>query len=483
MTPRTLPEAFVAMLRGYGFAAVDPLLDALAGGEPVTAVRPNTGKGIVFPDTLGRQVPWLPAARYLDERPVFALDPAWHQGLYYVQDASSMAFTLIVKDIVTAHFGNRPIRVLDACAAPGGKSIAALEACPDGTALVCNEFDGRRARILAENIAKYGYPAVAVTSSDTKAFAALGEEFDLAIVDAPCSGEGMMRKEPEAIAQWSDDLVKQCAALQREILTNVWQALRPGGVLIFSTCTFNALENEANLAYLAEELGAQPIELPVGKLPGTAPTYDGRYPGRHFFPGCVEGEGLFAAMVAKPGKWEPAPPEGEASKQKTRKSDKTKAPKPDASALDFARSVLANPDDYVIVNKDDTFSALPVAHAAFFGRLARAAHTLRCGLPLFTLKGRDMVPAPELALSTAIRPDAFPIVDLSPDAALAYLHGNSLTDIPDGLPRGFALAACRNVPMGFIKNIGPRANNLYPDAWRLRIDSARGAVSLIDSNG
>ena len=482
MTPRTLPEAFVAMLRGYGFAAVDPLLDALAGGEPVTAVRPNTRKGILFPDTLGRQVPWLPAARYLDERPVFALDPAWHQGLYYVQDASSMAFTKIVGTLVS-RFGGCPLRVLDACAAPGGKRIAALEACPDGTALVCNEFDSRRARILAENIAKYGYPAVAVTSSDTKAFAAMGEEFDLAIVDAPCSGEGMMRKEPEAIAQWSEGLVRQCASLQREILTNVWQALRPGGVLIFSTCTFNAVENEANLAYLIEELGAQPIELPVGKLPGTVPTYDGRYPARHFFPGCVEGEGLFVAMVAKPGKWEPAASEGAAYRQKPRKSDKAKTPKPDASVLDFARGVLADPDDYIIVNKDNTFSALPEAHAALFGRVARAAHTLRCGLPLFTLKGRDMVPAPELALSTAIRPDAFPTVDLSPHAALAYLHGDSLTDIPDGLPRGFALAACRNVPMGFIKNIGRRANNLYPDAWRLRIDSAPGALSLIDSNG
>lgn len=481
MTPRTLPEAFVAMLRGYGFAAFDPLLDALAVGEPVTAVRPNTRKGILFPDTLGRQVPWLPAARYLDERPVFALDPAWHQGLYYVQDASSMAFTKIVGTLAS-RFGGSPLRVLDACAAPGGKSIAALEACPDGTALVCNEFDSRRARILAENIAKYGYPAVAVTSSDTKAFA-LGEEFDLAIVDAPCSGEGMMRKEPEAIAQWSEGLVRQCASLQREILTNVWQALRPGGVLIFSTCTFNAVENEANLAYLIEELGAQPIELPACKLPGTVPTYDGRYPARHFFPGCVEGEGLFVAMVAKPGKWEPAASEGAAYRQKPRKSDKAKTPKPDAAALDFARGVLANPDDYIIVNKDDTFSAIPEAHAAFFGRVARAAHTLRCGLPLFTLKGRDMVPAPELALSTAIRPDAFPTVDLSPHAALAYLHGDSLTDIPDGLPRGFALAACRNVPMGFIKNIGRRANNLYPDAWRLRIDSAPGALSLIDSNG
>ena len=482
MTPRTLPEAFVAMLRGYGFADVDRLLDALANGDPVAAVRPNTRKGIVFPDTLGRQVPWLPAARYLDERPVFALDPAWHQGLYYVQDASSMAFTKIVGTLAS-RFGGSPLRVLDACAAPGGKCLAALEACPDGTALVCNEFDSRRARILAENIAKYGYPAVAVTSSDTKAFAAMGEEFDLAIVDAPCSGEGMMRKEPEAIAQWSEGLVRQCASLQREILTNVWQALRPGGVLIFSTCTFNAVENEANLAYLIEELGAQPIELPVGKLPGTVPTYDGRYPARHFFPGCVEGEGLFVAMVAKPGKWEPAASEGSAYRQKPRKSDKAKTPKPDAAALDFARGVLANPDDYIIVNKDDTFSAIPETHADFFGRVARAAHTLRCGLPLFTLKGRDMVPAPELALSTAIRPDAFPTVDLSPHAALAYLHGDSLTDIPDGLPRGFALAACRNVPMGFIKNIGRRANNLYPDAWRLRIDSARGAVSLIDSNG
>ena len=469
----TLPEDFVREINCF-----DGLAETLATTKPSVSVRLNPAKPSDAFDGC-RQVAWYNRGRYLDNRPRFTLDPALHQGAYYVQDASSMFLAHAISRLGL----QRPVAWLDACAAPGGKSTLALDCLPEGSLVVANEAVPVRAAVLRENIIKWGNPNAIVTRGDAVCFGELGPTFDVIAADVPCSGEGMMRKEPEAIAQWSDGLVKQCAALQREILANVWQALRPGGVLIFSTCTFNAVENEANLAYLVEELGAQPIELPVGKLPGTVPTYDGRYPARHFFPGCVEGEGLFVAMVAKPGKWEPAASEGAAYRQKPRKSDKAKTPKPDASVLDFARGVLANPDEYVVVNKDDTFSALPVAHAALFGRVARAAHTLRCGLPLFTLKGRDMVPAPELALSTAIRPDAFPTVDLSPHAALAYLHGDSLTDISDGLPRGFALAACRNVPMGFIKNIGRRANNLYPDAWRLRIDSAPGALSLIDSNG
>ena len=248
---RTLPQGFIEMLAGYGCPEVtDKLVEALATSDPSLAVRANTAKGMEI-KAQGDSVPWLDGkAVYLDRRPNFALDPAWHQGLYYVQDASSMILTHIVKKIAAEIFGDAPLRYLDACAAPGGKSIAAAEALPAGSCLLSNEYDPRRAAVLAENMAKYGMPGSAVSQGDTSRLAALGEIFDIVAVDAPCSGEGMMRKEPEAIAQWTPQLIDSCATLQRDILANAWRALRGGGVLFYSTCTFNRREDEENLAYI-----------------------------------------------------------------------------------------------------------------------------------------------------------------------------------------------------------------------------------------
>jgi len=337
------------------------------------------------------------------------------------------------------------------------------EALPDGSILVSNEYDRHRAAVLAENVAKYGMGAVAVAHGDTARIARLGEVFDIVAVDAPCSGEGMMRKEPEAIAQWSPGLVADCSALQRKILSDCWQALAPDGVLIYSTCTFNRAEDEENLGYIIDTLGGEPLQLSVGGYPGVADGFDAPAPCYRFMPGLVRGEGLFIAAARTPAaaRWGGG---GEPVKQ-------PKAP----DAEKFMRQVLVNADDFVLrQDKSGAFYAVPRSDSAFFDYLAERLQLMSCGISLCNVRGRDHAPAWQLAFNEQFAASSLPTIPLDREAALRYLHGESLASVPDGLPKGFATVTYSDYPLGFVKNIGRRANNLYPDALRLRLDPAKG---------
>lgn len=452
--PRTLPPLFESSLSIYGPDIAQKLIDSLRNSDSSTSIRANTSKGAKIN---GNRVPWLHDGIYLPERPVFALDPAWHQGLYYVQDASSMALTSIIKKIADTHFDNNALRVLDACAAPGGKSIAILEALPQNSFLLSNEYDSRRARILVENITKYGAANIAISQGDTALFRRLDEEFDLIVVDAPCSGEGMMRKEPEAIAQWNEGLVNSCAELQKEILANCWKALKPGGVLIYSTCTFNISEDENNLQYLVDELGGTPIKLAIKDFPGAVGS-NSNLPCLHFLPGLVDGEGLFISAVTKPGDYKPTIADPAPRKQK------------ESAAKNFIAQHMRTPYEYLGNECNGIGRAIPRAHAIFAARLERELKLLRNGLPLYTTKGKDIIPSWELSMCNALISNSFATIATDKLGALQYLHGESLSDIPEGTPKGFVLMTYNDIPLGFIKNIGRRANNLFPDEYRLRLN-------------
>ena len=196
---------------------------ALAEGSPEVSVRVNRHKPSAVDSA--EIVPWCEDGRYLSERPVFALDPCWHQGRYYVQEAGSMFVGHVVRSLSREWTG--PVAVLDACAAPGGKTTAVIDALPEGSLVVANEYVPSRAAVLKENIVKWGCPSVIVTRGDTASLSRLGEMFDLVVADVPCSGEGMMRKDEDAVAQWSEGLVRDCAALQWEIVCNLWEILAP----------------------------------------------------------------------------------------------------------------------------------------------------------------------------------------------------------------------------------------------------------------
>lgn len=430
----------------------DALLQALQT-EPSVAVRVNWRKAM--PPATDDPVAWCRSGIYLDARRQFTFDPLLHSGCYYVQDASSMFISHVLSQVA----GNSPVAYLDLCAAPGGKTTAAIDALPDGSLVVANEIDSRRAQILRENVVKWGYPHCVVTNSDASRLGKLHEAFDIVAADMPCSGEGMMRKDDEAVAQWTPALVEQCAARQREIASDIWQALKPGGIFIYSTCTFNRAENEDMIDFLVRSLGAEPVDIVSDPSWGIHKGVDTPYPCFRFMPHLTRGEGLFMAVVRKNGEYA----------EKETKKDKNKSKKTSAKGVKGVECPkwIDGQDDFSITAYDDAICAVAKAHQPLVERIAKTAKTLLAGIPMAQAKGRDLVPQHALSQSVALRQDAFPCADLDYASAIAYLRGEAVA-LPADCPRGYVVVAYRNHPLGFVKNLGNRANNLYPKEWRIR---------------
>ena len=376
-----LPIDFINMLHDLLGDEASDLIMALEK-EPQTSVRLNKRKpGAEFPEAT--PVNWCESGFYLKDRPEFIFDPLLHAGAYYVQDASSMIYETVVSKLIKIFNSqdstvNSYFRVLDLCASPGGKTTAMINALPDESTVVANEYSPKRVGALSETLAKWGFPNVDITNKDSSFFARQGENFDIVAVDAPCSGEGMMRKEEMARQQWTLKLVEQCSELQKEILQNAIQALKPGGFLIYSTCTFNRSENEENAEFIMHELGLEPINLNFPKewdIPGGINTH---LPVYRFMPHKTKGEGLFLCVFRKSGKWE--------------QSKKT------------FRIKNTNPD--------------------------------------------------------------YPTVEVDKNTALSYLRRESII-LPSDTPKGFVTITYKGLPLGPAKNIGSRANNLYPKNWRI----------------
>lgn len=455
----SLPESYAGFLGRFSPPWLATLSQAF-DDEPSVAVRLNRRKRAaagVLPAAAARRVPWCDAGFLLDRRPAFTFDPLLHQGAYYVQDASSMFVGHVVRSLTAG--ATAPVVALDACAAPGGKTTALIDALPPRSVVVANEFVPQRAAVLRENLAKWGYPLVAVTQGDTKRFRADARAcFDLVLADVPCSGEGMMRKDAEAVRQWSARLVEQCVERQREIVDNLWPALRPGGYMIYSTCTFNPLENERMLHYLRDRHGAEPVAVPVEAEWGIAPELEPLMPAYRFVPGLIEGEGLFVGVVRKPldDSAEPAGA-GSGPSKKRRPDRKAKGggdPRMKAAIAAVASWLSADYEAAIAVEGDTLY-------AEFASGLPFAAR-----LELGTLKGRDVVPSQQLALSQALRADAFPRVEVDWKQAVDYLRCEAIA-LADAAPRGIVLLTYGGLPLGFVKNLGNRANNLYPKSWRI----------------
>ena len=457
-----LPDAFVRHTHALlGDAEATALCAALDGVPPVS-LRLNPQKAAAtLPAATDGAVPWCAeSGRYLVSRPRFTQDPLLHAGAYYVQEAASMAIALAARALP-----DTPRRVLDLCAAPGGKSTLWRALLPDDCLLVANEPIGQRAQILRENLEKWGHSAVVVTQAYPEAFAPLGGLFDVVAADVPCSGEGMFRKDHDARSEWSADSPALCAERQRAIIADVWPALRTGGCLVYSTCTFNSAENEDNVDWICRTLGAEVLPLPVDAAWGIVGDQTGRHlPVCRFLPHRTRGEGFFLALLRKTAET-PAP-----RRIKSRGKDRGLGRN---AAVQGAKSVapwLSAQANYRIVRTDDVhLAAIPESMADDALRIAQTVRTLAVGTELAEEKGRKMVPAHALALASALRADAFPRVSLGRDDALAYLRREALT-LPEGTPRGYVVVAYEGLPLGFVNNLGARANNLYPAAWRIRMN-------------
>lgn len=415
-------------------------------------------------------VPWCsPTGRYLKARPNFTFDPFLHAGLYYVQEAASMFIHHAVQTLVQT-----PVRMLDLCAAPGGKSTALRAALPTGSLLFSNEPMRTRAQILSENMQKFGHEDVIVTNNYPRDYRKACIIFDAILADVPCSGEGMFRKDDGARQEWSMQNVDNCWRLQREIISDIWPCLRPGGLLFYSTCTFNAHEDEENVEWIARELGADVIELPTQKEWNITPAIAGQSPAYRFLPGISRSEGLFMAVLRKHGSSD----DKALSDTKNKKKKKQKSGKADKNnakqKFNVADIPLLNAQDFCLKQHADDIIAIPKWWEETYDEAAQQLNIMHAGVCMGTLKGKDIIPNQSVALSRQLSKNAFPCVEVDYTNAIAYLRKEAVT-LPPDTPRGFVLLNFEGIPIGFEKNIGSRANNIYPQEWRIKSSHAPSA--------
>lgn len=425
---------------------IDALTTALDGVAPIS-IRLNPNKPFGCD---GEQVPWCTNGRYLARRPAFTLDPLLHAGAYYVQEASSM---LIEQAFIAAGAPGKDLLALDLCAAPGGKSTHLLSLLSPNSMLIANEVDGKRRSILAENCWKHGASNVAIAGSASNDLHALPETFDLILLDAPCSGEGLFRKDRFARQQWSPQLVVQCASTQAGLIADAWDALAPGGHLIYSTCTWESAEDESQVARFIA-LGAEPIELPMDPAWGVERSaHEGGW-GYRSYPHRVRGEGFFVALLRKPG----TPPDQTRSKASVAGTERPSWVRPDA-AMRF-------------IETQDTMFAQPAAWSKELNRIASAMRLTSLGAPVAERKGKEWVPHAAIALSDLLVASAVPCIDLNLVQAQAYLRGEAIAGSD---AHGIALVQHRGRALGWVQGAGNRWNNRWPAPWRVRQTSSDSA--------
>lgn len=421
-----LPLAFTDYTRSlFGDDLYHTFLKGLGETAPVS-IRLNPFKLTetthkVNPELNPQPISWCKEGYWLDTRPNFTFDPLLHAGAYYVQEASSMFLSHVLQHLV-----KQPVMALDLCAAPGGKTTCARASLPIGSFLFSNEPIGKRAQILAENVQKFGHEGVAVTNNYPRDYKKTKLVFDVIIADVPCSGEGMFRKDPQSIEEWSLQNVENCWQLQRSIIADIWDNLKPGGILIYSTCTFNAHEDEENIAWILNEYDAELLSVPTEEawnITGSLidnPLKDGReFPVYRFIPGKTRGEGIFMAIIRKRG------------------------------------------ENKTFINKTtiDVDKAITEARK----HLRILSHGVKEGMQ----KGKNVIPDHTLALSFSSDKSAYPNVEVDYQTAIAYLRHEAIVLSSDA-PRGIVLLTYKGYPIGFAKNLGNRANNLYPQEWRIK---------------
>jgi 16S rRNA C967 or C1407 C5-methylase (RsmB/RsmF family)/NOL1/NOP2/fmu family ribosome biogenesis protein len=451
----SLPEDLLRSLEGLpgfdrgAFEAVH------AAGPQVTSIRMNPGKlgeeriAAEFPRA--DPVPWSSRGYYLPARPSFTFDPLFHAGAYYVQEASGMFLEQALRQTVDL---SRPLRVLDLCAAPGGKSTLLQSLLSRDSLLVTNEVIRNRANILEENVIKWGGANIVVTSSDPHDIGRLENYFDVMVVDAPCSGSGLFRREPEAIREWSPGNVTLCHQRQQRILADSWPALRQDGVLIYSTCSYSREENEDIVDWLADELGATTCRL---QTPGESMIVEtasrtGAH-GYRFYPDRLRGEGLYMACLRKTG--------GGAFVAPRKKGLMERVPKKELEKISGWISAAAGMATFY---HQELIHLIPEELMAELSVLQSACYLRRAGVPIGKLSAKEFIPEHDLAMSTLIAA-GLPAISLTREDALSYLRKEELA-LAAG-HRGWMLVQYEGLNLGWIKALPGRINNYYPKEWRI----------------
>lgn len=444
-----LPEKFSARLKDILGNSYGEFKKALQTESPVS-IRLNPLKPFKPSFALNQPVPWTSQGYYLQNRPVFTLDPAYHAGAYYVQEASSMIIEQLVKKHAPAIDS---LKVLDLCAAPGGKTTHLASLLSGNDLLVANEVIKSRVGILKENLAKWGFPNIITVNQDPETFADLEGFFDIVLVDAPCSGEGMFRKTPEAVNEWSEENVIMCSARQKRILSAAAMLVAPNGLLIYSTCTYNTSENQENAEWLTRTLDFEPVETDVPDDWGVTKGH----PGLQFFPHRTKGEGFYVAAFRNK------------SRDERYVKGKPNIPRlPRKQAEQLARWI--RPDFYesfeYFLKNDGVITAIKQNLLSETGSVLRALQKRSSGLELGHFKGNDFIPSHALALSGMVS-EHVQHIDLPEKEALLYLKKEAF-ELPEHT-NGWALITYQHLGLGWVKIIGDRVNNYLPAEWRIRM--------------
>lgn len=418
---------------------------------PITSVRlhPTKGNSLFADEDI---VPWCSSGRYLTDRPSFTLDPLFHSGGYYVQEASSMFLDHVLRHVLK---DRKALRVLDLCGAPGGKSTLIASLLDEESLLVSNEVIRSRASILEENMGRWGYMNTWVASNDPKDIGKLKGYFDVVVVDAPCSGSGMFRKDEKAINEWSEGNVALCAERQQRIVADVWPSLKEGGILVYSTCSYSVAENEAIADWLAESFEVKGISIPVSEEWGVVETISQQksIPCYRFFPHKVKGEGLFMTVVQKLNN------DGELKMKKSNTLN-------DKQAYDACKHLL-NTDDFSCIQHKEQYVAIRPYHEEDYQLLQQYIYLRKAGVELGVPVKKDWIPAHELALNIYLS-DNVATVALTKEQALKFLKKE---DPGLGEPeKGWYCVTYAGCGLGWIKALGNRVNNYLPKHWRIRME-------------
>lgn len=445
-----LPDEFRQAMQEKLGTEFPKFLTSLNEPSPVS-IRINQKKTAVL--TADKPVWWSDLGKYLEVRPSFTLDPLFHAGAYYVQEASSMFLEQAVRQATDL---SQPINVLDLCAAPGGKSTHLLSLLSENSLLVSNEVIRSRASILTENIQKWGYANCIVTNNDPNDFQELEGFFDVIVIDAPCSGEGLFRKDPEAMQEWSPQNVSLCSARQKRIVSDAWPALKEDGVLIYCTCTYNEQENEENLHWLQQQHAVEFIALNLHPSWNVEEVQKGKVTGYRFLPHRVKGEGFFISVIRKKGTQQPL-------RMKTKKNLVTAARKLAGRVTPWIRSS----ESFSILEHHDQLSFFLSEKLTEADVLRQHLKIITLGTALATVKHDKLIPEHALAMSVHLETGQFPSLIVDYEKAIHYLRRD--TTPLELAEKGFHLIKFENTPLGWINSIGNRYNNLYPQEWRIRM--------------